>query len=271
MNEPGGPAAPGAVSMGPVSVMRFAELDSTSLFARRGFECGALGNEPVAIISARQTGGVGRFGRAWDSPEGGLWYTLVWPLGAAKVDSTLRGLGLRVGVAAAEVVEELLRPGPRPCTVRMKWPNDVLVNGKKVCGVLCELVRRRGEAGIEQCVLVGVGININLAVDQLRPELRDCATTVREQLGCSVDLVAAGDRLTEALIAAIRLEGLPDAVLSAARARLHGVGERVSIALPGGGRLDGVLDGLDAHGMAVVRTESGLVAAPSGSVVMGVG
>lgn len=147
---------------------------------------------PLVVVADRQTAGRGRRGRRWasDSPSG-LWFTVAHAFPASRPTPPRtrrhgeppegpRGpsgawtLPLRIGLAAARAVESAA-PGIR---VQVKWPNDLLVGGRKLGGVLCE---RAGGA-----VLVGVGLNLNHPADELPtgPGLR--ATSIAAETGRSV-------------------------------------------------------------------------------------
>lgn len=121
---------------------------------------------PVLVVADRQTAGRGRRGRRWasDSPSG-LWFTVAHAFPAAGA------LPLRIGLAVARALESVA-PGIR---VQVKWPNDLLVAGRKLGGVLCERV---GDAA-----LAGVGLNLNHPPDALPtgPGLR--ATSIAAEAG----------------------------------------------------------------------------------------
>ncbi len=105
----------------------------------------------AAVAAREQTGGRGRRGRAWASPPGGLWVSVVLrPPGGVAPD----GLALRVGVA---VVERLGRQYPALSPLAIKWPNDLLLDGRKAGGILSEA---RWEAGTLAWVVVGIGLNV---------------------------------------------------------------------------------------------------------------
>src|SRR6185369_5269429 len=112
-------------------ITRFAEIPSTSGHARAQIGAGRLDPQPAAFVAAAQTDGVGRFHRQWQSPPGGLWPTLAWPLTEPEFDKVLDGLGLRIGVACLRVVQRALTGAPGDPHVRLKWPNDILVHGRK--------------------------------------------------------------------------------------------------------------------------------------------
>lgn len=155
----------------------FDVIDSTSLHARRLVERNEAGEGPLVIVAAMQTAGIGRLGRAWSSPRGGLWCTFVLPP-ARPYAEVSDGLGMRIGTAVTEALRSAVGPEHSP-RLRTKWPNDVLLDGRKVCGVLTETAG----AGEGLRVLVGVGVNIDFPVSDAPADLRDRITTMRDALG----------------------------------------------------------------------------------------
>ena len=107
-----------------------------------------------AVFAEQQTSGRGRHGRTWISPFGGnLYFSVLYPFQRAPRDVT--GLSLAVGVAIVEQLERLDIKA-----AKLKWPNDVLVDERKLCGILLEL---HGESHGPLAVVVGVGINISMS------------------------------------------------------------------------------------------------------------
>lgn len=175
-----------------VRVIRLGTIDSTSLLARREVERAAAAepgsvqaDDPVVYVAREQTGGVGQQGRRWWSPKGGAWFTLVVRV-PRRPDPTL---ALRVGaIVAARVREELARAGVADAgkRVTVKPPNDVLIDGRKVAGILIEVLpvalaaAGRGRAGF--AVLVGVGVNVANRSADAPAELRGLVTSLAEQV-----------------------------------------------------------------------------------------
>lgn len=156
----------------PVSILPV--VDSTNAAALRRL---AGGQEPPFIVLAeRQTSGRGRRGRTWVSPFGeNLYYSL-----ALQVDGGMRqleGLSLVVGLALLRAlrVAGLVSAG-------LKWPNDVLVDGRKVAGILLEL---SGDPADVCHVVIGIGVNVNMLVD--KGAIDQPWTSMRAELGCLVD------------------------------------------------------------------------------------
>ena len=153
------------------------EINSTNDLAK---ELARLGAEEGTIVLAQtQKAGRGRFGREWVSPRGGLWFSAI--LRPNKKAMETSGLVFVAGLSVAEVLHE--KYGLRSET---KWPNDVLVNGKKLCGVLAEI---NTEGGRINYAILGVGVNVNFRVSNALPEpLRSRATSVESELGRRIRL-----------------------------------------------------------------------------------
>lgn len=225
-------------------VLRFDSIDSTSSEARRVVEADP-GAAPLVVVARTQSAGRGQLGRAWSSPEGGLWCTFAWPGAGVSHE----GLGLRIGVACARTVEGALRRAGNGSDVRLKWPNDIHLSRKKVLGVLTESIG----AGDQRFVLIGVGINANFALDQLPPEVAALATTLRERTGSVHDLEQLLGELTANLERVLRMPRLDAATLAEARFRLDGVGREAEVRT-GDATVRGILLGLGEDGMPLVRT-----------------
>lgn len=243
-----------------IQIVHFDEIDSTSLEARRMVREGRVGDRPVVIRAVTQTGGVGRFGRAWASPRGGLWCTLIWPVkGEPKL--LLDGLGLRVGLACVQALDTTMRRHGATATVELKWPNDVLINGRKALGALVEVIHAEQGAAI----LIGVGVNANVQARDLPDVIRVAATSMRDEFGAEVDLDELCDELVAALVTAIRPDPLDQATLEALRARLHGVGEPCVVTLKAGDHRRGVLRGVNDEGRLELDINGEVWIAPPGA------
>jgi len=230
----------------PIPITRLRETGSTNLDAR-----GRIGSEnaPFWIVAQTQTGGRGRDGRAWSSPPGGLWATLAWPLSSSP-PRVLDGLGLRLGVALSETIAGFCHDA------RLKWPNDVLVGGEKIAGVLTEV--------IDAWALVGCGVNVANDPPPLPPPAR--ATSLAKLLPAppTPDEVLAA--LTPRLIAALTREGIAHD-LDRARSLLAGVNETCVVHSRDGSERRATLEGLDDAGRAVYRDASGAEFLSDGAVL----
>lgn len=140
------------------------EVDSTNKYAK-GLADGGAANGAV-VAADYQTGGRGRLGRVWDSPAGsGVWFSAVLRPPIAPEKAPQISLATAVGVAAG-----LKKLG---YDAGIKWPNDIYINGLKVCGMLTEM-----HATMEAVEWVVVGIGINCLERELPPEIADTATTL---------------------------------------------------------------------------------------------
>ncbi len=250
-----------------IRVVRFATLDSTSSHARALVTTGRAGGSPVALVAQVQTSGIGRFKRAWSSPSGGLWMTLAWPADESTLHARLDGLGLRVGVACLRVVREAFHGFKGDPHVRLKWPNDVLVHGRKVLGVLTELVHEPAPDA-RPWLLVGVGLNANIRMEDLEEPMRSHATSLQRELGHPVQLELIEAQLLRELAAALSASGLSRQLLTEACDALHGLDRDTTVSLPDGTRMSGVLKGLNEHGMAVLDIDGRVFVPPLGAVIM---
>lgn len=140
------------------------EVDSTNLYAKKWALQGAANG--AVVVADMQTGGRGRLGRAWCSPSGnGLWMSLVLRPLIAPDKAPQITLATAVGVAAG--LRDL------GYDAGIKWPNDIYIGGRKVCGMLTEM-----HASMESVEWVVVGIGINCLNREFPPEIRDVATSL---------------------------------------------------------------------------------------------
>jgi len=142
----------------------FPELRSTNIMAKEKALHGAEGiDEGMLIIAERQSAGKGRLGREWFSPAGGIWLsTILYP---QLSPSYISRITLMTAVAVVKAI--------KVCTQiesQIKWPNDILINEKKVCGILTEM---SAELDVINWVVVGIGINANI-------DLRDFPEDIQE-------------------------------------------------------------------------------------------
>lgn len=144
-------------------------IDSTNEYAKRLVR---EGSAVRLVVAEEQTGGRGRRGRAWQSPYGcNLYLSLIWPITEGM--RQLEGLSLAVGLAVLRTIE-----AAGVSNAGLKWPNDVLVGKQKIAGILLELM---GDLADRSYVVIGVGININMA-DQV-DVIDQPWTSVSQQLG----------------------------------------------------------------------------------------
>ncbi len=164
-------------------------------------------------------------------------------------------LGFAVSLAIAEGIEEHVPPeAASNMAIRVKWPNDVLVNGAKVCGILVESSMRADGAGLDWMV-IGMGINVKHAPEDTP---FPATTLVRE----GIDPVSVGNLLISVIgrFEVWRKRWVAsgfEPIRAAWLARAAGLGEPVEVRLPDG-TLKGVFDGIDETGALLLRTGSGV-------------
>ena len=145
----------------------FREIGSTMDAARELARKGAA--EGTIVIAETQTRGRGRLGREWLSPQGGIYLTLI--LRPRISPAYAPRINLMVSIAVASTIRELF--GLR---AELKWPNDVQIGGKKVCGILAEM---SAEMDVVNFVNVGIGTNVNNSMSRFR----EVATSLKDELG----------------------------------------------------------------------------------------
>jgi BirA family biotin operon repressor/biotin-[acetyl-CoA-carboxylase] ligase len=203
--------------------------------------------EGLAVIAEAQLSGRGRQGRVWESPpKGGLYASVLlrpdWAL------NQLTRLTILSGLAAAETVEQLT--GKKP---QIKWPNDIVLNGKKLGGILTEA---QCDPDRIRAAIIGIGLNLNQTARDFSPAVRKIATSLRLETG-------QGWRRADAVLLLLRrLEThyrLPFAkIRDAWSSRCLSLGQRLTLNTPQGVR-QGQAVGLDENGALLLRQESGKV------------
>jgi len=152
-------------------VIHYPSLSSTMEVAKREAQQGAV--EGTVIVADEQTAGKGRIKRVWLSPKGNIALSVILYPSVAYLPSLIMLASLAV-VHSIEVVTGL--------SPQLKWPNDVLINGKKVCGILIES-NVRGDT--VDYAIIGIGVNVNLRLYDF-PEIQPTATSLSEELGRDV-------------------------------------------------------------------------------------
>ncbi len=164
------------------------EVDSTNVYAAELGRKGA--EEGTVVIADTQTAGKGRLGRYWQSPSGvNLYASIV--LRPQGDPAGFSGMTLVAGIAVAEAIRSFCPEG-----VTLKWPNDVQINGKKVCGILSEM---HGTVGSTGFIVIGIGVNINIRRLEFQQDLRDIATSLLEETGRQTDRTAFVEALMKRL------------------------------------------------------------------------
>jgi BirA family biotin operon repressor/biotin-[acetyl-CoA-carboxylase] ligase len=222
-------------------IHRFESVDSTMIraaaLAVSGCECGTV------VVADEQTAGQGRLGRSWHSEkDAGLYMSQVLRLKICP--DTLPIVTLALGLATAEAITDIAGVA---CDLR--WPNDVLVSGKKCAGILVQLQ--------DGALILGIGINVNHT--SFPPEIASVATSLRIATGRA----HSRDALLDKLLASIDehldtlLKSGKDAVLCAFTGASSYVRGRRVVVDTGGESVEGTTDGLDPQGFLVLRQNDG--------------
>jgi len=156
-------------------VIYYPSLASTMEVAKREAQQGAV--EGTIIIADEQTAGRGRIKRAWLSPKGNIALSIILYPSMAYLSSLIMLASLAV-VHSIEAATGLKS--------QLKWPNDVLIKGRKVCGILIKSKVRRG---IVDYAIIGIGVNVNLRLSNF-PEIQSTATSLSDELGGDVSPLA---------------------------------------------------------------------------------
>ncbi len=228
------------------TILYFDRIDSTNTAAARLAHEGAA--EGTVVIAETQTHGRGRLGRTWVSPPfANLYLSIILrpPLRTAEAPV----LALVVGLATAEAL------GTWTPLVGLKWPNDVLINGRKAAGILTEMDSAQDRV---RSVIAGIGVNVNGRTAALPLELRDKATSLRDAVGHPVDRVDVAHRLLS------RLEARYDEFVRQGFAALRGPWDALSCLHErrveiedGARRYAGTVAGLADDGRLRLRTDAG--------------
>ncbi|HKY07517.1 MAG TPA: biotin--[acetyl-CoA-carboxylase] ligase [Candidatus Binatia bacterium] len=225
----------------------FQEIGSTNTQARALAEAGA--REGAIVIAERQTQGRGRLGRAWESPPfTNLYLSIV--LRPTLAPRHAPQITLAAAVALVETAASFLSTAPA-----IKWPNDILVNGKKMAGILTEAACTAGRV---EYVVLGIGLNVNYRVEAMPDGLRERATSMAVLLGKNVSRESVLARLIRDLD---RCYGeLEDAGFEALRQRWEAHfgwrGRRVRVDL-GDREVLGRALSIDREGALIVEDEQG--------------
>jgi len=222
-------------------ILVFSSIPSTMDIARKE----ALNNtsEGTAIIAERQTAGRGRLKRTWQTPEGNIAVSIILYPPREHLHSLIM-------LASLAVLKSVQRTTKLTC--RLKWPNDVLINNKKVCGILIET---KTQVDRLDYAIFGIGINVNMKVKDY-PELRSTATSLSDELGKSVSRA----RLLRQLF--IELESLYTDILSGKslfpewRDNLGTIGKSVRIQ-SGDTAYEGTAESVGEDGCLILRRDDG--------------
>lgn len=220
------------------------EIDSTNAEARRRAEAGQGG--PVWITAAVQTAGRGRRGRAWSTQRGNLAATLLMTTDLPPVEAAQ--VSFVAALAACDLADTCLGTG----AARLKWPNDVLVHGRKAVGILVESGSR---ADGRLWLAVGIGVNLAHAPQDVERPAAAFADHMPAPPPAPLDALEVLATRFEAWRKLWATQGFAP-VARGWTDRAHGLGERCEARLPSR-TLSGVAEGLDPDGALRLRLDDG--------------
>jgi len=228
-------------------IVHFHETDSTNSRARELAERGSP--EGTVVVAEKQTVGRGRKGRSWFSDDkGGIYMSIILRPLLSPGDTA--GITLMTAVALAEALLSIA-----PIDVKIKWPNDILVNGKKLSGILTEM-----DAGMDSVnyIIVGVGINVNADIDNFPDEVREVATSISAETGMKLsrnDVICAFLERLEFYYESSRKEGFAS-VIEKWKSLSDIIGRPVRVDVVNGSFTGRVAD-IDPSGILVLEDKDG--------------
>jgi len=222
-------------------VLYYPQVTSTMDVARQEAQQGAI--EGTVIIAEEQTAGKGRMRRLWLTPGGNIALSII----LYPEVSQLPYLIMLASLAVVHSIEKITGLEPQ-----IKWPNDVLIKGKKICGILIESDVRKQRVAY---AVIGIGINVNLKLSDY-PEITSIATSLADESGKGASRV---DLIRHLLVETERLYlTLPagEAVYQEWRDRLVTLGRRVKVS-SGEDALEGVAESVATDGSLLLRHSNG--------------
>ena len=227
-------------------ILCFRKVFSTNSIAK--FLANHDAEEGTVLISEIQTKARGRLGKKWEAPEGGIWMSLI--LRPQVPPARIGLITLATGVAIAKSIRSL------GVDARIKWPNDVLIHGKKISGVLTEVNATFNEI---DWIVVGIGIDSNLKLEDFSEDIRIGTTTLTEELPTKVDeneLIAVFLNEFEKVYKLYK-DGEIETILKDWRDLADTIGKYVNITQTGGKITQGYVVGINNEGSLIIERQDG--------------
>lgn len=236
----------------------YRSVKSTNDIAAEMAERGAI--EGTVVTAEQQTKGRGRLGRHWHSPTGtGIYLSVVFKPRLRPDNAP--GISIAAAVALADTLDVYL-----PNDVRIKWPNDVLIRGRKIAGILTEL---SAEGSRINHVIVGVGINVNQRAGEFPEEIKSIATSLRREVKRKVDRVEFLHQFLKKLERQYESYLVHRLQKSLTKLRRYSslIGHEITIRA-GKSQTTGVARDIDADGCLILETAQGTVSIIAGEVTI---
>lgn len=230
-------------------IIYFDKIDSTNNYAKKLAEKEFV--EGTVVIADMQSSGRGRLGRSWISPDReGIWMTIllkpnISPLYASKAT-------LAVACAVCNAIFKI-----SSLKAMIKWPNDIVVNGKKLCGVLTEM---GAELDKINYLAVGIGINVNISEKSLSQDIEKIATSIKIEAGKEIQrkaLVAEVLNEFENYYKQFIIDGSIDFLLDEYKSKLAIMGKKVKVM--GKQEIIGVVENVNSEGHLIISLEDGRI------------
>lgn len=223
----------------------FPAIDSTNTWAKQNIHLFNNG-EITLVTAARQHQGRGRYQREWVSPEGlNIYASFCFFVSSDQKD--FKTISQVIGVSVAKALES------EQVAVKFKWPNDMIWNGKKLGGILCETQRND-----QICVIVGIGINVNMTAEQLQ-QIDQPATSLLEAGGNIIDLESVIRKLqNQVLVDLPRFlsEGFAPFYPEYKRRLIHPMHQHMTVQ-DGQIKREGLFQGIEPDGSLSLKLQSG--------------
>ena len=207
--------------------------------------------EGTVILADEQTSGRGSLDRKWVSPKGNLYMSLV-------LNPSLKVLPKLSLMTSLAIVNTLKKFG---LSAKIKWPNDVLVGGKKISGVLIETGLKEGD----RWAIVGIGVNLNFDPDEY-PEIKDIATSLKKELGREVGrdefMNPLLEEIEELYLRLLRGESLREEW----KEKMDSLGKNVRVRF-GDDVEEGFAEDIDEDGFLLLRKNGEKIKIPAGEIV----
>ena len=227
-------------------ILCFRKVFSTNSIAK--FLANHDAEEGTILISEIQTNARGRLGKKWEAPDGGVWMSMI--LRPQVPPARIGLITLATGVAIAKAIRSL------GVDTKIKWPNDVLIHGNKISGVLTEVNATFNEI---DWVVVGIGIDSNLKLEDFSEDIRIGTTTLTEELPSKVDeneLIAIFLNEFEKVYQLYK-DGEIETILKDWRDLSDTIGKYVNITQTGGKITQGYVIGINNEGSLIIERQDG--------------
>ena len=239
-------------------IYSYRKVGSTNVLGFRLAEIGA--EEGTLLVADEQTKGKGRMGRSWYSPPRlGLWMSLILRPDIPPFKAP--GLSICAGLALAQTIKEMTG-----IEAKIKWPNDCLIDGKKVGGILLEL---SAELDRINFVIVGIGVNVNHSAKDFPKNLSQTATSIKIKLGKDISRLALLTSFLEKferIYLDFKKNGLsPQREMIKSYSSL--LGKKVTVKF-GKEKIEGMAENIDENGSLVIKTQKGEKVVTAGEVTV---